>query len=304
MTIIAVAATDDDQPAGIPLQYDIVAGNIGNAFGISASGEIIQSSDLQYFGSSAYTLTIQVTDSTGASATKDVVINVIGFVPYIQGEGDTDAVAANDVGQGVLGDCYFVAAMMGVARRYPNRIREMITELQGGYFQVSFYHRIQGTVPAQFETRTVIVGPYRFKNEQVKTGDVDACKTEEIWPWILEAAYAAYRGGYSVIGQGGDPEIALQFFLGKATFWEPIGDLTLPNLQTAFADGQTLIFSSKPNGQLNYGVVNNHAYVLESITPDNKLVLKNPWGKDHPQPIPFNELGTIFTSMGSGFITP
>ena len=40
-----------------------------------------------------------------------------------------------------------------------------------------------------------------------------------------------------------------------------------------------------------------HFYIFESVTSDDKLVFKNPWGDTHPAPIPPADFLRLFDSI-------
>jgi hypothetical protein len=54
-------------------------------------------------------------------------------------------------------------------------------------------------------------------------------------------------------------------------------------------------------GQLDKSldVYANHAYMFESVTADGKLVFKNPWGVDHPNPIAPADFKRLFIGIDS-----
>ncbi len=47
-----------------------------------------------------------------------------------------------------------------------------------------------------------------------------------------------------------------------------------------------------------------HAYIFESVTADNKLVFKNPWGVEHPNPISAAQFKALFTGIDSNSVKP
>jgi hypothetical protein len=55
-----------------------------------------------------------------------------------QGEGDPHAISRNDTTQGRIGNCYLIAAMMGIADHDPTLLEGMITQNPNGTFTVRF----------------------------------------------------------------------------------------------------------------------------------------------------------------------
>jgi hypothetical protein len=46
-----------------------------------------------------------------------------------------------------------------------------------------------------------------------------------------------------------------------------------------------------------------HAYVVERVDGD-KVILKNPWGERHPNPIPATAFAELFSNITTGIIPP
>ena len=57
----------------------------------------------------------------------------------VKGKGDKHAFSPNDINQGSIGDCYFLAALAGVAKTNPGLLRKAITQNSDGTFTVRLY---------------------------------------------------------------------------------------------------------------------------------------------------------------------
>jgi hypothetical protein len=141
----------------------------------------------------------------------------------------------------------------------------------------------------------------------------------ELWPLIIEKAYAQWKGGYQVIGQGGfttDTEEALtgheasQYFVsdyqpheighrihaaqreGKAV---TASTATMPSDMTVVRRGQ-----SAGEGVGNYhghDVAYAHAYAVEHVEEDvDSISLQNPWGHDHIEDMSLPDFKHTFNS--------
>lgn len=102
---------------------------------------------------------------------------------YKKGKGDTHAIAANDVKQGDLEECYVLSPLAALAQNNPDSIEELIEEQEDGSYNVTLYLRKNSD---SMEREKVII---KVKNEFVKT----------------YAGKAAYTGG-------GDKELWVQVF--------------------------------------------------------------------------------------------
>jgi uncharacterized delta-60 repeat protein len=86
--ITVIAATDVDND---PLSYSITAGNAGTAFAIDSAGHITVATTLQAKQTPTFTLTVQVADGRGGTATTAVIVNVtaVNHPPAIAGGSGT-----------------------------------------------------------------------------------------------------------------------------------------------------------------------------------------------------------------------
>ncbi len=126
--------------------------------------------------------------------------------PFVRGAEDSDEIDPNDVAQGNLGNCYFAAGMMAVALTNPSLIRELIKDNGDGSYNVTLYtdegKKVEIKVTPYFPTVVPGVPAYAGWGDE-----------QELWPMLLEKAYAQYKegyyetgkgeGGYDLIGQGG-----------------------------------------------------------------------------------------------------
>jgi uncharacterized delta-60 repeat protein len=71
--VTTITATDAD---GNPLTFSITAGNAGNAFAVDSSGHVTVASALNATQQASYTLTVQVSDGVGGTASATVNVNV------------------------------------------------------------------------------------------------------------------------------------------------------------------------------------------------------------------------------------
>ena len=72
-TIIGTVNASDDNAV---TNYAITNGNIGNTFAISSNGQLSLITNLNYGTTSNYSLTVEVTDNEGASASATIIVNV------------------------------------------------------------------------------------------------------------------------------------------------------------------------------------------------------------------------------------
>ena len=197
-----------------------------------------------------------------------------------------DKINSLDVVQGALGDCYFLSAISVLGEKYVRRIIISTEEewRKSGCFYVTFFR--------DGEAEEVIIDDFfpAFPNDDwaFAKGDDDGT---ELWPMVLEKAYAKMYGSYNFIEAG-----KVQYALSDMTdgFPEQI-DLKLDgqNLNSLWQKIHTLsrygslLGAGSPDNALGdraineMGIVQGHAYaVLQVAEVDSHrlLQLRNPHG--------------------------
>lgn len=126
-------------------------------------------------------------------------------------------VSEDNVGQGDLGDCFFLASLAALAKNDPDAIRRGITDDHDGTYTVTLWERKPGgKVPLPLRIRVQPTFPVDTRGAQVfGKGLRSGPNGQELWPALFEKAYATWRRGYSIINEGGDGRRALTSLTGK-----------------------------------------------------------------------------------------
>lgn len=203
-----------------------------------------------------------------------------------RGEGDGHAVAGNDVTQGRIGNCYLVAAMIGVADRDPDLLRQMIRSNPNGTYTVRFADGVEVTVSATFPVNPNDPDRPAFASRVLGPDDRDTTDGLELWPLVIEKAYAQRHGGWGDI-VGGWPGATVQELVGGEHREIEVAEVELAELRRRLDGGEALTLSTLPSGRVSDdgadlyervdGLVGQHAYVLAGITASGRLTLTNPW---------------------------
>ena len=221
-----------------------------------------------------------------------------GGATWLYGDADeTGAVSAgvsqnaDDVAQGSLGDCYLLSAL-ALATRDQAVCADLIDDTYEdvGIYGVTLCVRGRFTmvwVDAHFPC-------WRPKNSHGKhrrPKPIYATSTDhrEIWPMVVEKAYAKVAGSYEAIGRGGRVAPALETLTGGAA-WS-VDAMTIPwkDLRRAVEDNDVFVGAGSEHNLSEReleGVVGGHAYSILHVVDVGAdadrvrlLLLRNPWGK-------------------------
>lgn len=214
--------------------------------------------------------------------------------PFIKGEGDKDEIDINDVSQGRLGDCYFMAALAAIAHANPDVIRKRVKDNGDGTYTVTFFEGGDVVVDNQFAVSGGGSPVYADAGDR-DGGDV------EMWVMLIEKAWAKLKGGYENI-RGSKVRMtsadAMQAVSGKETRTIRPQSLSDEELIKVMAEASqkkwamTLgaftkesVDESTRNEAQKLGIVFNHAYAVTGVDQaKGEISLYNPWGKEYKVP--------------------
>lgn len=229
------------------------------------------------------------------------------------GAGEQTDVALDDIDQGVLGDCYFMAALGALAKAKPDWIKGLIKENKDAKnpstvvsYTVTFYN-YWGNEVTETVTPTFPVDKGGNPVYAQPTLEETVGATYELWPMIMEKAYAQWYEGYDEI-ESGYVDTALEHLTGKDASlhyrgfvytWygvpepEPVLDW-FTRMNTDFKANKAVCITTydgvgkKGNlvtGTNGVAVSGSHVYVVDSINLNgaaSTVTLYNPHGHDHP----------------------
>jgi len=199
----------------------------------------------------------------------------------VNGFGSDDGV------QGGLGDCYFISSMMAVANTHPEILQKAIKDNGNGTYTVTFWQRDNADSAPRPVKVTVDDKIPEAKGAPQYVGSRSG---KEIWPEILEKAYAQWHGGYEDI-QGGMGANALSALTGARPGFFPVNeemktDDVWSQLKSACSSGGCVVADSTGFGHEKVaGVVSDHTYTVLGVEEKNgqrMVKLRNPWGEQEP----------------------
>lgn len=212
----------------------------------------------------------------------------------------SDYISPSDVNQGALGDCYFHAAMMALAMKNPGVIEDAIEDLGDGNYAVTFY---QGGAPVTVEVSNVFPVNKDGKPVYAQPSTDHPGPRKDLWPLILEAAYAELEGGYGEI-EGGSAGATMSLLTGVESDSLAFGESDGLQLGGGLSDEQWNSFAaqafdrptvasvrddlswwpfvgSKTELSNSDTLFSDHSYVVKEVDlSEGTVTLENPWGTD------------------------
>jgi hypothetical protein len=178
----------------------------------------------------------------------------------------------DDVNQGELGNCFFVASLSALAAAQPERVERALHARDDGLYDVTLFSRGRPvTVTVDAVLPQVRGAPAYLSPRQ----------PGELWGMLFEKAYASWRGTYRDINHGDDPARVLRAVSGLATErWSTTGTQVFDRLRRALSNRSAVVASSHSR-HAHARITPNHAYtVLATEVEDGTpfVVLRNPWG--------------------------
>ncbi len=191
-----------------------------------------------------------------------------------------EGICGDDVAQGRLGDCWFLASLAAMAETNPAFVREGIRENPNGTLSVRIWDEL-GKPKWVTITRDLPV--------QDDGSPISAMGTDSSWAAYYEKAFSMVygddesglpAGSYGAI-EGDREEQAPPYLTGNEAT-----DLDgYEAVREAFESGHPVVVDTPSDGeppsdwQDHYAV--NHVYYVEGIAENGDLMIGNPWGPKH-----------------------
>ncbi len=207
-------------------------------------------------------------------------------------------ISYDDVNQGAIGDCYFVAALSAVLYAdNDHTVRDgLIREVEGSdgrvaRFAVRFYD-YKG-VPQDVEVDAQIIRSGSGRPTYARSAD--SVTGQEEWAIsLVEKAYAQWRGDYTKIGNGGYAGDVMQALTGATATYREAKNMTddeiVSSITASMADSRpvTACTFGEDSG-VDYSGSGVHAWHCYSVhgagigeDRQTMVTLRNPWGVDEP----------------------
>ncbi|MBW4644649.1 MAG: peptidase C2 calpain [Goleter apudmare HA4340-LM2] len=200
-----------------------------------------------------------------------------------------DGVSYADISQGLVGNCYFLAALAKVAISSPKTIESMFIDNGDNTFTVRFYNNgVADYVTVDMYLPIDSVNEFIYANQAGAAWGKYYDKNNELWVALAEKAYAqinesgwiAQDGTNSYAGiTGGWETDAIAHITGVTARSSQEFDWNA--MVNAYQAGTLIGIASKAVGLTDSRIVPNHVYVVVDYNPvAQQFTLFNPWGVD------------------------
>lgn len=254
-----------------------------------------------------------------------VVYRDIPGTPFVKGGEDKNAVSPNDVSQGAIGNCYFIAALTGLADRRPDIVERSIVTDQDGLHWVRMFDAKTGDATwnqpgTGFPVRN---GHILYAQPGDVYVDKKGTRSAELWPMLFEKAFAnrtsnlnekgSKSHGYELLDGGGPLALGLFAVTGeKATDFDA-ATVKMETLAERISRGEIVLAGTvaEPPATQDQGtgatalsedrLVGRHAYYVQSVDVKAKTItLQNPHGwREDPIVVPWDQVPKVFNDFAS-----
>lgn len=180
---------------------------------------------------------------------------------------------ADDVEQGYLGDCYYLATLGAVAEVEPSKIRESVVELGDGTYAVQFTKNGK-------ELFVRVDADLAVNGSALAYADLGAGNS--LWVAIMEKAFAYVRTGvasYAAIEAGWMSEAASVLGVTSNSIYSTSSATNLMGTLAAELNAGKAVTFATVGTISGSTLVGSHAYQVVSVTATT-LTLRNPWAID------------------------
>lgn len=181
---------------------------------------------------------------------------------------DDEALDPENSAQGSIGDCYLLSSLQSLAQLDPDFLRERVTEVEPGVYEVTMYD----------ESGDPIV----YQVESVQEGGVRGADGDQSVYSLYERAYKMHLDARGEDINGGFPEDAMETLTGQGA--DAYDSLKLDELAEQLDRGNLVNADTGGIDDPSHDhIVGNHAYTVSAVdTEAGTVTVTNPWGAGDP----------------------
>jgi hypothetical protein len=224
---------------------------------------------------------------------KDRPATSMGFYKKVEGNLFVNGPSSADVKQGMVGDCYLVAALASIADKNPSVIQSMFTDNGDETWTIQFIDRF-GTNPMDYTFNYVTVDkflPVSGSGSPIYAsfGTTNTSVKNELWVALIEKAYAQWNetgktqqgnttNSYEAISGGWSHVVYAQIYPMGTT--SGIGTTKFSTSESVLQNALKYNMPITIYRYMNAERTSAHAYYVSSYV-NGKYNLRNPWGYAH-----------------------
>ncbi|WP_208345381.1 CARDB domain-containing protein, partial [Aetokthonos hydrillicola] len=263
------------------LSDDVVNGNTANQWW--TGGGTTQTALGNLYGGSSATQMEKLIGKWFLGSDRPTASNNASY-QAISGSLFQNGISADDIKQGALGDCYYLATLSSIAQKKPDYIQNMFIDNGDNTFTVRFFkNSVANYVTVDRYLPTDAYGRLIYSNPGSSYND----SKNELWVALAEKAYVQLgelgwsrpsytKNAYTSIEAGWMDYVTNQVTGLEATK-QQVANMTKTQLIN-LVNSNKVLTAGFVNGA-NYGVVNNHAYTVTAYNAtQGTFRVKNPWG--------------------------
>jgi acetoacetate decarboxylase len=199
---------------------------------------------------------------------------------YASGSLFQNGVSYQDINQGGVGDCYYLASLAATAFRSPSTIQNMFVDNGDNTYTVRFYKNgVADYVTVDRYLPTTAWGSLAYA--KTVNSELWVALAEKAYAQVNQSAWIQQDGTNSYFGiDGGLGYYAMRHVTGRNTsqVYQPSGIVDTNAIKTAFNAGKMITIGSKEFGVAS-NLVSQHEYVLVGYNSSTqKFTLYNPHG--------------------------
>lgn len=202
---------------------------------------------------------------------------------------DIDAATIEDINQGEIGDCWFLASIAAEMTADPDFVKKHMVANDNGTYTVTFY---KDGKPVRVTVDSSV--PIDGSSAEFAHGDPRWGTRGPSWIAVYEKAFAQFKGGYGDI-EGGYGDQGMEALTGRDADRHDSDDLSFDDIARNLQDGTPMTAGSKEHttGHLWWKkdqekvevgddtVVSLHEYTVVGVdlgAHPPTVKLRNPWG--------------------------
>ncbi|MFM6397125.1 C2 family cysteine protease, partial [Planktothrix sp.] len=198
---------------------------------------------------------------------------------YATGSLFVNGATYQDINQGNLGDCYYLASLATTAFRSPSTIQNMFIDNGDNTYTVRFYNN--GVTDYVTVDRYLPTSSGTPIYAETPNGELWVALAEKAYAQLNESGWIGQSNTNSYPGiEGGLGYYAIPHVTGRFTsqVYNPSGIVDTNAIINAFNVGSLITVGSKPSGVAS-NVVPSHEYTLVGYNSSTQqFTLYNPWG--------------------------